>query len=107
MEEEFKKKTAQTGTTTMGLVCKDGLVLAADKRVTMGGMFIAHKSFDKAYMLTDNIVITMAGSVSEAQMILKLTKAELELKKLRTKKETTVKEAANLYASITYQNIRR
>lgn len=108
VEEELKKHIARTGTTTIGLVCKDGIVLAADKRVTMGeGLFIAHKAFDKILPITDKIAVTTAGVVSDIQLLVKLTKAELKLKYLRTKLEPSVKEAANLFAMLVYENIRK
>jgi len=37
MDEDLKKHIRKTGTTTIGIVCKDGIVLAADKRGTFGG----------------------------------------------------------------------
>lgn len=96
----------KTGTTTVGLVCKDGIVLAADKRATADHL-IADKRAMKVHQLSDNIAVTIAGGVSDIQMVLKLTKAELELKRVRTKKMATVKEAANIFANIVYQNIRK
>ncbi len=111
MEEEVKKNLKKTGTTTMGLVFKDGVVLAADKRVTLGGdggaLFIAHKKFDKIVPITDKIWVTTAGNVSDCQFVVKMTKAELRLKQLRTKAEPTVKETANLFGMLTYENIRK
>ena len=108
MRDELKDHIAKTGTTTIGLVCKDSIILAADKRVTMGeGLFIAHKAFDKILPITDKIAVTTAGVVSDVQLLVKLTKAELKLKYLRTKKEIGVKEAANLFAMLTYENIRK
>lgn len=95
-----------TGTTTLGIVCKDGLVLAADKRATSGHL-IADKKAKKVNVLTDNIVVTIAGTVSDAQLLIKLGRAELKLKSLRTGSEVTVKEAANLVAGMIYQNIRK
>src|SRR3989344_371722 len=94
------------GTTTVGLVCKDGIILAADKRATMG-YFIANKDIDKVIKISDNMAFTTAGLVSDIQLITKLIKAELTLKRIRNNRETTVKEAANLLGSIMYQNIRQ
>lgn len=94
------------GTTTVGLYCKDGIVLAADKRAT-AGHFIADKNVEKAIKITDNIAVTIAGGVSDIQLLLKLIKAELNLKRIRSGCEPTVKEAANLLATIVYNNIRR
>ena len=95
-----------TGTTTLAMVCKDGLVLAADKRATAGYM-IANKRTEKIQQISDKMVITMAGTVSDAQLLTKLIKAELQLKKIRSGRENTVKEAANLLANMVYGNIRR
>ena len=92
---------AKTGTTTLGLVCKDGVIFAADKRVT-SGHFIPHKDFDKVIQINDNIVVTVAGSVSDVQMFIKLFRAELKLKSIKTNRMTTVREAANYAARIAY-----
>jgi len=96
----------KTGTTTIGLVCKDGLVLAADKRATVGN-FIADKKTQKIYLLTDNIGVTIAGTASDAQLLVKLSKAELRLKRIRTGQEPSATEAANLIARMIYGNIRK
>lgn len=102
MENNFVK----TGTTTLGIVCKDGIVLAADMRVTMGNI-VGNKRFDKVFKLTDNLALTTAGSVSDVQLLMKLIKAQLNLNRIRTKKEAVVKEAANMIAMLVYENIRK
>ncbi len=101
MEENYKK----TGTTTIGIKCKDGIVLAADKRAGAG--IIVDKRAQKVYKITDFIALTMAGTASDAQLITKLISAELRLMEIRKEKQVTVKEAANLLSGIVYQNIRR
>lgn len=101
MAENYKK----TGTTTIGIKCKDGIVLAADKRAGAG--IIVDKRAQKVYKITDYIALTMAGTASDAQLITKLISAELRLMEIRKEKQVTVKEAANLLSGIVYQNIRR
>lgn len=96
----------KTGTCTVGVVCKDGLVLAADQRMS-GGEGLIFGKVKKVFKMTDNIVITTAGNVSDIQFVMKLAKAELELRRIKTKKLPTVREAANLFATICYQNIRK
>lgn len=96
----------KTGTTTVTVKCKDGIVLAADKRATAGTM-IANKWVDKIFPIEDYMAITTAGTVSDVQLLLKLIKAELRLKKLRTGMKVSVKEAANLLAGMVYSNIRK
>jgi len=110
MEEELKKNTMKTGTTTLGIVCKDAVILAADKRVTMGGdgpLFVSHKKFDKVFIINDKMAITTAGNVSDVQYLMKVIKSELKIKQIRTKMEPTVKETANLFGMMTYENIRK
>ncbi len=101
MEEQLK-----TGTTTVGLMCKDGIVLAADRRAT-AGYLIANKKAEKVFAINSRIAVTISGMVSDAQLLTKLIKAEIKLKELRSDREITVKEAANLLAGLTYSNVRR
>ncbi len=100
------KELMKTGTTTLALHCKDGVVLAADKRAT-SGYLISHKKFDKIINISDNIAVTVAGTVSDVQLLAKYIRAELKLKVIRTERETSVKEAANLLSMIVYNNIRK
>ncbi len=94
------------GTTTVGILCKDGIVLAADRRAT-AGYLIADKRAEKIVKISDKMAITTAGSVSDAQLLVKLIRAELTLKKLRTDREPNVKETANLLSGMVYSNIRK
>jgi len=100
------KDIRKTGTTTVVLVCKGGVVLCADKRVT-SGYLISYKKYDKIVQITDNIAVTVAGTVSDVQLLTKLLKAELRLKDLRTNRIVSVKEAVNLLSSMVYNNIRK
>ena len=95
----------KTGTTTVGLVAKDCIVLAADKRAT-AGHFIAGKKVDKVLPVSDSMAVTTAGSVSDIQLLVKLIKAELSLRELRTGRTNSANEAANLLAGIVYGKIR-
>ncbi|MBW2974196.1 proteasome subunit beta [Candidatus Woesearchaeota archaeon] len=100
------KDIRKTGTTTVALVCKDGAVLCADKRVT-SGYLISFKRYEKIVQITDDIAVTVAGTVSDVQLLTKLLRAELKLKDLRTNRKVSVKEAVNLLSSMVYNNIRK
>lgn len=102
MDRNIKK----TGTTTIGMVCKDGIVLAADKRVTAGNL-IANKRFNKIIVIAENVAITTAGLVSDAQLLSKVIKAEIKLKEVQTNRKITTKEAVNILANMSYSNIRQ
>jgi proteasome beta subunit len=92
----------KTGTTTVGLVCKDGVVMASDRRATMG-YFIASKDIDKIYAITDHIAMTIAGGVGDAQMLVRWMKAESKLYELKQEKRISVEAAATLLANILAQ----
>jgi len=96
----------KTGTTTMGIICKDGVVLAADKRATAGNM-ICSGYIEKIVQISDDMAVTIAGTVSDAQLTIKLIKAETALKTIRTGQTITVSETANLLAQMLYNNVRR
>ena len=95
----------KTGTTTVGIVCKDAIVLAADTRTTAGYM-IVNKEAKKVFKLTPDIAMTWAGSVSSNQMLIKYLSSELKLKKIKYGRDCTVKEAANLLRNWVYHKIR-
>jgi proteasome beta subunit len=100
------KNIMKTGTTTVGLVAKECIVLAADKRATAGN-FVADKKTEKIVKINDYLAVTTAGSVSDIQLLVKLIRAELSLKEIRTERRPNVKESANLLAGIVYGNVRR
>lgn len=106
MEEKDKEKLVKTGTTTVGIVCTDGIVLAADKRAS-AGYLVANKKEKKLIKIADKMAVTIAGLVSDAQLLSKLIKAEIKLKDIQTGRDTTTREAANLLAGLLYQNIRK
>lgn len=96
----------KTGTTTVGIVCKDGVILGADRRATAGYM-VADKKAQKVIKINDEMAITIAGLVSDAQLISKIIRAQLKLLEVRKGKKSTVKQAANLLAGLVYNNVRR
>jgi proteasome beta subunit len=90
------------GTTTLGLVCKDSVVIAAEHRATMGTM-IAHKVAKKVFKIDDHLVLTTAGLVGDAQMLARYLKVESELYKLQRETTMPVKGAATLMGNILNQ----
>lgn len=100
--ESNKENVKKTGTTTIGLVCKDGLVMASDRRATMG-YFIASKDIDKIYAVNDHIAMTIAGGVGDAQVLIRWMKAEIKLYELKQERRIRVEAAATLLANILTQ----
>jgi proteasome beta subunit len=94
MSTELKK-----GTTTVGIVCKDGVVLGTERRATMGTL-IAHKTTQKLFKIDDSIGLTVAGLVGDAQVLARYLMAEVELYKMKRGSPMTVRAASTLLSNI-------
>ncbi|MFX1276909.1 MAG: proteasome subunit beta [Promethearchaeota archaeon] len=93
----------KTGTTTVGLTCKDAVVLGTDKRATMA-YFIASKTAEKLHKIQDHLWMTIAGSVADAQYLIDVLRAETTLYQLAKEKPIKVKSAGQMLSNILYQS---
>jgi proteasome beta subunit len=91
------------GTTTVGVVCSDGIILSSDTRVTMG-TFIAHKKGKKIYRIDDHIAMTISGSVADAQQVVDILIANAQLYKMNFGRPIPVKSAARLVANLLFSS---
>ena len=89
----------RTGTTTIGIVAKDGVVLATERRVTAGNM-ISNKSAQKLFRIDQNLGVTIAGYVGDAQVLARYLRAEVSLYRLRRSAQLSTEGAATLLANI-------
>jgi proteasome beta subunit len=96
--EKLKK-----GTTTVGVVCKDGVVLATDRRVT-SGLYVAHKRGRKLYILDDNKAATIAGLVADAQIIMDFLKSQVNLLKLSNRRPVLTKTLATFASNVLFSS---
>lgn len=101
MKEDKIKELGKKGTTTVGIVFEDGVVLAADKRATKRYL-IAHKEVEKILKITDRIMITTAGLVGDNQMLRRFLRSQLKLFQVRREKRPSIKAAATYLANILY-----
>ena len=93
------EKDLKKGTTTLGLVCTDGIVMATEMRATMGNL-IGHKTTQKLFRISDNMALTVAGLVGDAQMLARWLSAEVKLYELKTGTTMSLKAASTLMANI-------
>ncbi len=98
-----RPEVRKTGTTTLGMVCKEGVVVAADKKATMGYL-IANKESDKILALDDHVVMTVAGVWGDAQALGRYLKAEFKLFQLQNGRKISVRGAASLVSNILQNN---
>lgn len=89
------------GTTTVGVVGKDYVVLAADRRASMGNL-VAHKNTEKVLPITDRIAMTIAGGVGDAQILVKYLKNEMKSYELMHKKKPSMKACASILSHILF-----
>ena len=89
------------GTTTIGVVCKDGVILASDTRVTMG-YYVAHKHGKKVYRIDEHLAMTIAGTVADAQRIVDILIANAQLYKINNGRPIPVSSAARFIANLMF-----
>jgi proteasome beta subunit len=100
-KESISENTLK-GTTTVALTCKDGVVMATDKRATMG-FYVASKVAKKLFRIDEHLAATIAGSVADAQRVMDALQAEINIFKIRIGVPMGVKAAANLLSSILFE----
>ena len=100
-QNNIASQLALKGTTTMGVVCKDGVILASDTRVTMG-FYVAHKFGKKVYKIDDHIGMTIAGTVADAQRVVDILIANAQLYKINMNRPMPLNSAARLVANLLF-----
>jgi proteasome beta subunit len=90
------------GATTIGLICKDGVILASEKRVTYGYM-VSSRSGMKVFKLTDKVGLAYAGLVSDMQALTREAQAYANLYNLENNRSISVKSMAKLISNMLFQ----
>ncbi|CAB49664.1 archaeal proteasome endopeptidase complex subunit beta [Pyrococcus abyssi] len=93
LTEKFK------GTTTVGIVCSDGVVLAADRRASLGNIVYA-KNVTKIHKIDEHLAIAGAGDVGDILNLVRLLRAEAKLYYAQSGKRMSVKALATLLANM-------
>lgn len=92
------------GTTTIGIVCSDGVVMGCDSRATMGDTFISSTVARKIFRIDENLAITVAGGVGDAEELVRIMKAQNEMYKMNEGRPLSPKSAASLLSIILQEN---
>lgn len=91
------------GTTTIGVVCSDGVVIGGDTRATAGNI-IASTEARKVFKIDGNLGLTIAGVVGDAQEVIRIVKAQNEIYKMNEGRPLSPKSATSLLSIIFQQN---
>ncbi len=87
------------GATTIGMVCKDGVLLASERRYAYGS-FVMSKSAKKVFRITDKIGVACAGIVGDMQVLAREARAWMSIYQYEREREATVKNTAKLIANL-------
>jgi len=98
MREKYLK-----GTTTIGITCADGIVLATDRRVT-AGYYIAHKHGKKIYIVDSHVAVTVAGAVADAQRLVDSLRVEAKLYKYEEERPISIRSLATLASNMLFNS---
>ncbi|MBN2157377.1 MAG: proteasome subunit beta [Candidatus Lokiarchaeota archaeon] len=91
----------KTGTTTIGLKYKDGVIIATESQAT-AGTFIASTQAQKLFKINTYSAATMSGSVADCQFVINQIRALSNIREIDTGKVPSVKYIANLVRNIVY-----
>ena len=68
LQVEYAKKTVKQGTSAIGMICRDGVLLVADKRIS--DELIIPKSVEKIFQVDDHICATASGILSDGRILI-------------------------------------
>jgi proteasome beta subunit len=91
------------GATAVGIAYKDGVVLGAERRITLGS-FVRSKSGRKVFRVTDNVGAVCAGMVADMQNLVKEVSVYSKLKELESKAPLKPNSVAKLMSTLMFQN---
>jgi proteasome beta subunit len=88
----------KTGTTTVGVIAKDCVILAADQRAVLG--HIAEKGVRKVYPITRNVALTISGAVGDSLALIRFLKAQANLYEIERGTKITPKAITSLLSNV-------
>ena len=91
------------GATAVGITYKDGVVLGAERRITLGS-FVRSKSGKKVFKVTETVGAVCAGMVADMQNLVKEVGVYAKLKELESRKPMKPNSVAKLMSTMMFQN---
>lgn len=86
LQVEYAKKTVRQGSTAIGLICSDGVLLVTDKRVV--DSLVVPESVEKIFQIDDHIGATASGILSDARVLIE--RAQLKAQQHRLTYDTEI-----------------
>jgi len=80
LQVEYARKTVSQGSTAIGLVCKDGVLLVADKRILE--KFVIPQSIEKIHQIDGHIGAAMSGLISDGRVLIEKAQVKAQNHKI-------------------------
>lgn len=90
------------GATAVGITYQDGIVLAAEKRISYGN-FVVNKNTKKIFTITDQVASACAGMVADMQVLTRQVGALAKIRKLETRRDMATNSVAKLMSVIMFE----
>lgn len=98
LQVEYAKKTVRQGSTAMGFVCKDGVLLVTDKRIV--DKLVVPESVEKIFQIDHHIGATASGILSDARVLIERAQIKAQQNRITYDSPidtlTVVKDICNL-----------
>ena len=90
------------GATAVGISFSDGVVLAAEKRVSYGN-FVVNKHTRKIFSVTESVGAACAGMIADMQVLVRQVEALAKIRKLETRRNVATNSVAKLMSVIMFE----
>lgn len=100
LTREELENSVETGTTIVGLAAEDGVVMAADRRASLGGRIVSNKDVQKVLEIQPNAALAISGSVGGAQSFIRTLRAETNLYEARRGEYMSINALATMASNL-------
>lgn len=90
------------GATAVGITFSEGVVLAAEKRVSYGN-FVINKNTKKTFLVTEHVGAACAGMIADMQVLVRQVGALAKIRKLETRRNVAPNSIAKLMSVIMFE----
>jgi len=88
LQVEYAKKTVKQGSTAIGIVCKDGVILVTDKRII--SKLVVPEAIEKIWQIDDHIGATASGILSDARVLIENSQVKAQQNRITYNSEVDI-----------------
>ncbi|ACX73448.1 proteasome endopeptidase complex, alpha subunit [Methanocaldococcus vulcanius M7] len=95
---EYAREAVRRGTTAVGITCKDGVVLAVDRRIT--SKLVKIRSIEKIFQIDEHVAAATSGLVADARVLIDRARLEAQIYRLTYGEEISIEMLAKKICDI-------